>query len=195
VTPRSPDAALHGMLALLAPGWALPRDADAVLGRLLSAPAAQLAAAEAAAAALLDEADPRGTSELLEDWERVAGLPDLCLGPAPTIAQRRTRLVQQLTQARGQSPAFFVAVAQQLGAATASVTEFREHDCEQSCEEPVNGPEWRFAWRLNLPAASVTEGTCEDGCETPLAVWGDTTVECVVRGLAPAHTIVLFAYG
>lgn len=186
---------LAQLAALLPPGPALSRDPDSVLMRLLAAPAAELARVEARGVALLDEADPRGTSELLEDWERVAGLPDRCLGPAPTVAQRRTRLVQQLTQTRGQSPAFFVAVAQQLGAATASVTEFREHDCEQSCEAPVNGPEWRFAWRLNLPAASVTEGTCEDGCETPLAVWGDTTVECVVRGLAPAHTIVLFAYG
>ena len=195
MTPRSPDAALHGMLALLAPGWALPRDADAVLGRLLSAPAAQLAAAEAAGAALLDEADPRGTSELLEDWERVAGLPDPCLGPAPTIAQRRARLVQQLTETRGQSPAFFVAIAQQLGVASATITEFREHDCGQDCEAPMHGADWRFAWRLNLPSVPVVDSTAEDACETPLRVWGDTTVECVVLGLAPAHTIPLFGYG
>jgi uncharacterized protein YmfQ (DUF2313 family) len=186
---------LAQLAALLPPGPALSRDPDSVLMRLLVAPAAELARVEARGAALLDEADPRGTSELLEDWERVAGLPDPCLGPAPTIAQRRARLVQQLTQTRGQSPAFFVAVAQQLGAATASVTEFREHDCEQSCEAPVHGPDWRFAWLLNLPSVPVTDSTAEDTCETPLRVWGDTTIECVVRGLAPAHTIPLFGYG
>lgn len=186
---------LAQIAALLPPGAALPREPDSVLMRLLAGPAEELARVEARAAALLDEADPRGASELLADWERVAGLPDPCLGPSPTIAQRRARLVQQLTQTRGQSPAFFVAVAQQLGAATASVTEFREHDCEQSCEAPVHGPEWRHAWRLNLPAVPVTDSTVEDGAETPLRVWGDTTIECVVRGLAPAHTTVLFAYG
>jgi uncharacterized protein YmfQ (DUF2313 family) len=186
---------LAQIAALLPPGPALPREPDSVLMRLLSAAAAELARVEARAGALLDEADPRGTSELLADWERVAGLPDPCLGATPTIAQRRARLVQQLTQTRGQSPAFFVAVAQRLGAATASVTEFREHDCEQSCEAPVHGPDWRHAWRLNLPAVPVTDSTVEDGVETPLQVWGDTTIECVVRGLAPAHTIVLIAYG
>ena len=195
MTPRAPDAVLQGILALAPPGWAVPRDPASAFGRLLSAPAAGLADAEARAAALLDEADPRTTSDLLAEWEAVAGLPDPCLGPSPTVAQRRARLVQQLTETRGQSPAFFAAVAQRLGAASATVTEFREHDCEQSCEAPVHSADWRFAWRLNLPAVPVTDSTVEDACETPLRVWGDTTIECVVRGLAPAHTTVLFAYG
>lgn len=237
MSPRTSPAVLDGMLALLAPGWALPRDPGSVLGRLLSAPAAELARVEGRAGALLDEADPRVAADLLPDWERAAGLPDPCLGPAPTIAQRRARLVQQLTQTRGQSRQFLARVATsllgggdlriallapglllaplrldrphpagaqvavlggpaQLGTARLGmVTEFAEHDCEQSCEAPVHGPDWRFAWRLGLPAATVTDQTCEDGCETPLAVWGDTTVECVLRGLAPAHTIPIFAYG
>jgi uncharacterized protein YmfQ (DUF2313 family) len=185
---------LAQLAALLPPGPALSRDADSVLMRLLAAPAAELARVEARAAALLDEADPRTTSDLLAEWEAVAGLPDPCLGPSPTVAQRRARLVQQLTEARGQSPAFFVGVAGALGLA-ATITEFREHDCAQDCETPVHGLDWRFAWRLNLPSVPVTDSTAEDACETPLRVWGDTTVECVVRGLAPAHTTVLFAYG
>ena len=107
---------------------------------------------------------------------------------------RRLRLVQQLTQARGQSRAFFIGVAASLGA-VATVTEFRPFTCETPCEEPAFDEAWAHAWRLNLPATVVTEHTCEDGTETPLAVWGDTTIECVVRGLSPAHTTVLFAYG
>jgi uncharacterized protein YmfQ (DUF2313 family) len=186
---------LAQLAALLPPGPALSRDPDSVVMRLLAAPAEELARVEARAAALLDEADPRTTSDLLAEWEAVAGLPDPCLGPSPTIAQRRARLVQQLTETRGQSPAFFVAVAQRLGAASATVTEFREHDCAQDCETPVHGLDWRFAWRLNLPAVPVVDSTAEDGCETPLRVWGDTIIECVVRGLAPAHTTPLFAYG
>jgi uncharacterized protein YmfQ (DUF2313 family) len=185
---------LAQLAALLPPGPALSRDPDSVVMRLLAAPAAELARVEARAGALLDEADPRTTSDLLAEWEAVAGLPDPCLGPSPTVAQRRARLVQQLTGTRGQSPAFFVGVAASLGLA-ATITEFREHDCEQSCEAPVHGPDWRFAWRLNLPAVPVTDSTAEDTCETPLRVWGDTAIECVVRGLAPAHTIPLFGYG
>jgi uncharacterized protein YmfQ (DUF2313 family) len=132
---------------------------------------------------------------LLDAWERVAGLPDPCLGPAPTLAQRRARLLQQLTRTSGQSAAFFAGIAASLGYPTATVTEFREHECEQDCETATHDAAWRFAWRLDLPATVVTESACEDDVETPLAVWGDTAVECVLRALAPAHTTLLVAYG
>jgi uncharacterized protein YmfQ (DUF2313 family) len=64
--------------ALLPTGPALPRHPDSALMRLLSMPAAELAAVDARAAALLAEADPRITSELLPDWETDFGLPDDC---------------------------------------------------------------------------------------------------------------------
>jgi uncharacterized protein YmfQ (DUF2313 family) len=187
------DDYIAQLAALLPPGPALSREADGVLMRLLGMQAGELARVEARAGALLVEADPRATEEMLPDWERVAGLPDPCLGASPTIAQRRARLVQQLTATRGQSRAFFIGVAASLGLA-ATVTEFRELICEMDCEQPVHDTPWVHAWRLNLPTSAVTEQTCEDSTETPLAVWGDTTIECVIRALAPAHTTVLFAY-
>lgn len=189
------SAVLAAMQALLPTGPALPREPGTPFHALLGALAGELATVLGRARALRDEADPRAADELLADWERVAGLPDPCLGAAPTVAQRRARLVQQLTEARGQSPAFFVGLAAALGR-NASVTEFTEHDCEQACETGVHDTAWRFAWRLTLPIGStgVFEATCEDGCETPLAQWGDSVVECVVGALKPAHTILIFAY-
>lgn len=181
------------LLALLPLGAALPREPGGVLERLLDMPAGELARIEARVPALLDEADPRATAELLAEWEAAAGLPDPCLGPTPTVAQRRARLVQQLTRTRGQSRAFFIAVAADLGT-VATVTEFRPHHCEMDCEQPVHDAAWAHAWRVNLPATTVTLSSCEDSCETPLAVWGDTAIECVIRALAPAHTIVQFGY-
>ena len=37
--------------------------------------------------ALLQEFDPHTTADLLEDWERVAGLPDPCLPTPPTTTR------------------------------------------------------------------------------------------------------------
>jgi uncharacterized protein YmfQ (DUF2313 family) len=189
------EAIRAALNALLPTGPALPRDPGTPFQALLGALAGELGTVLGRARALRDEADPRAADELLADWERVAGLPDPCLGQAPTVAQRRARLVQQLTQGRGQSPGFFVGLAATLGR-SATVAEFAEHDCEQDCETGVHDTAWRFAWRMTLPigSAEVFEATCEDGCETPLAQWGDTVVECVVGALKPAHTILQFAY-
>jgi uncharacterized protein YmfQ (DUF2313 family) len=72
------DAYLAQLAALLPTGPALPREPDSVLMRLLGMPAAELAAVQARVDALLAEADPRITAELLPEWEAAFGLPDDC---------------------------------------------------------------------------------------------------------------------
>lgn len=69
---------LQQLVALLPSGPAIPREPGSRLSRLLEAPAAELARIEGRAVALLDEADPRLTAEMLTDWERAFGLPNPC---------------------------------------------------------------------------------------------------------------------
>jgi uncharacterized protein YmfQ (DUF2313 family) len=112
-----------------------------------------------------------------------------------SLAERRARVVSRLTDRPGQSRAFFIGLAASLGV-TATITEFSETSCEAPCEEPVHGPEWRHAWRMNLPPlAGGAEFTCQDTCETPLAQWAPSDIECRVRRFAPAQTVLLFGYG
>jgi uncharacterized protein YmfQ (DUF2313 family) len=87
------DAYLAQLAALLPTGPALPREADSVLMRLLGMPAAELAAVQARVDALLAEADPRITAELLPDWEAAFGLPDDC---SPLSTFRRASLATWL---------------------------------------------------------------------------------------------------
>ena len=72
------DDYLAQLVALLPTGPAIPREPGGVLLRLLEAPAAELARVDLRGAALLDEADPRATAELLTDWQHAFGLPDAC---------------------------------------------------------------------------------------------------------------------
>ena len=72
------DAYLDQLAALLPTGPALPRDPASRFMGLLGMPAAELAAVDARVAALLAEADPRATAELLPEWEEAFGLPDDC---------------------------------------------------------------------------------------------------------------------
>ncbi|MEW6612715.1 MAG: putative phage tail protein [Pseudomonadota bacterium] len=182
--------------ALLPQGAAWPRDADATLTKLLRALAEELARVDARAEDLLDEADPRTAYELLADWERVAGLPDPCTPAGASLEARRLSLVQRLTMLGGASRQYFIDLAAALGYAGATVSEFRPFSCTSECDDALNpAPAWPHAWQLNLPATRITPATCTSGCDAYLAVWGDSTLECVVERLKPAHTEVLFTYG
>ncbi|MBR0643978.1 phage head spike fiber domain-containing protein [Plastoroseomonas hellenica] len=75
---RTADIAHGGVLGLLPPGWALPREPDSGVGRALRPTATELALAEEAMDALLLETDPGSITLLLDEWERALGLPDPC---------------------------------------------------------------------------------------------------------------------
>ena len=174
------DHYLSQLQALLPPGAALPAVADGVLTGLLRALAEELARVDQRGEVLIEEADPRTASELLADWERVAGLPDPCTGPLATLQERRAALVARLSAAGGASPAYFVAVADSIGYAI-TITE---------------RPEGPNTWRVNAPAVTVTTFEAgQNAAGEPLAWWGDELLECVIRRLNPAHLRVIFAYG
>lgn len=69
---------LRQLQSLLPPGPAWPKDDGATLTRLFGALSSELARVDGRAWQLVEEADPRTTGELLADWERSAGLPDIC---------------------------------------------------------------------------------------------------------------------
>lgn len=187
---------LAQLQALLPVGDAWPRDPDATLSKLLAALAEELARVDQRAEDLLNEADPRTTYELLADWERVAGLPDPCTPAGASIEERRLSLVQRLTMLGGASAEYFIALAAALGYPGATVTEYRPMTCISDCNDSLNPPpDWPHTWRLNLPETRIVPMTCVSSCASHLRTWGDSTIECVVRRLKPAHTHVLFAYG
>lgn len=182
--------------ALLPSGIAWPRDADATLTKLLEGLAGELARADGRMLQLLEEADPRTASELFGEWEHMAGLPDACavaFGGEQTMAQRRGALVGKLTTLGGQSAAYYVGVALAMGYVI-TVQDFTEHTVEDSVEHSLYGTDWAFAWQVNGSLNTVIDITVESTVEDPIAAWGNDLLECVIRRLAPAHTIVLFSY-
>lgn len=184
---------LAQLQALLPPGAAWRRDVGSALTEFLAALAEELARIDQRIEALLDEADPRSTTELLTDWERVAGLPDACTGPLPTLAQRRAALVARLTSIGGQSRAYFIALAASLGY-TITITEYRPYTVDSPVDDPLCSEEWAFVWQVNAPLDTVRYRSVDSGVDEPFSTWGNQLLECVIRRFAPAHTLVLFAY-
>lgn len=189
------DDYLQHLQALLPQGPAWSRDPDAVITQQLSAWAEELARVDARSLDLITEADPRTTSELLTDWERVAGLPDPCVTADQTIEQRRAALVSKLISLGGQSRQYFLALAKAFGYEGASITEYRPMNCTDDCNDNLASEADRSVWTLNLPATSgIFYMNSNSPCASPLAAWGDQAIECRISRYKPANTTVIFAY-
>lgn len=168
------DDFLTGLQALLPRGAAWPRDPEALLTKLLSAIAAGQAAQHARTADLSEvESDPALTDEMLEDWERAYGLPDLCNPEVTDKAARRSILLAKIIEGRTPSLPTIEEIVAGYGV-TASITEHRPHTCEDHCEYPIYDEPWIFAWTI---FSAVGDGLAH---------------QCTVRRIAPAHTVPIF---
>lgn len=147
---------------------------------------------------LIQELDPRTTSEMLTDWERMLGLPDECAGQPDTLEERRDAVVQKLTGIGSSTPAGLIAMALALGY---GIT-IEEHDpLESRCgiatmTDIIGGGQWGHTFTVHAPTTSFTTiakcGAAQMG--DPLRDWGNDILECAILRAKPAHTMVIFAY-
>jgi uncharacterized protein YmfQ (DUF2313 family) len=198
---RSGDDFSEALAALLPTGAAWPRDPTDVLLQFIAGLGQIWGDVAARADTLLTkETDPRLTIEMLPDWERAFGLPDDCLGPAPTIDARRVRLMQRMTMFGGQSRAFFIALALTLGYAI-SISEFSPFMCGvASCGDDqwqIGPSEIRFYWIVHVADVPIWwfRAAVGESGKDHLAEWAVLIdLECLIRRYKPAHTQVIFDY-
>jgi uncharacterized protein YmfQ (DUF2313 family) len=186
---------LQSLQAAMPTGPIWPRDPDAIWTATLSAVADAMGRLDARAQQLIVEADPRTTSELLSDWERVAGLPDRCAGLSPSIQLRRASLVEKLTAVGGQSAAYLISVAAKVGYAV-TITEYQVARVGISkAGDALNGQSWAFAFQVHAPATTITQARVgQSSAGDPLASWGNALLQCVIGRRAPAHTIPIYNF-
>lgn len=186
----------HQLQRLLPEGPAWPQEGGDLSARVVGALAASYLAAHVSAEQLHEEADPRTAAALLDDWERNYGLPDECLLPTTSVADRRARLTQRVAWRGGQSRNFFVGLLRALGYSGCTITEFRPMRAGSKCNAPLNQGGWRHAWRVNVPiAADVRTMKANSRCNEPLASWGDPGLQCMLARHKPAQTILYISYG
>lgn len=190
-------AYLTFLQSLLPPGQAWSFDHLSMFTRVLNVAAGELARIHARADDLLNEADPRNTLEMMGDWERNYGLPDLCTGDIETLQERRRALVQKVTGTGGQSKAYFQAIAETLGYQIV-IDEYRPFIAGISrCGDVLNGGhDVRYHWRVRVLGPRLTyfrAGTSRCG-EKLMSIRRAEDLECILRRLKPAHTNLIFAY-
>ncbi|WP_230368833.1 putative phage tail protein [Paludibacterium denitrificans] len=129
-----------------------------------------LAEADARAEILLTESDPRRTVYPVGEWEESLGLPDTCTVGVQTIIDRQLSVVSKLTDRGGARATRYIKLAAKLGYPGATITRYRYHTCEMTCESAVQDIDWRFARTLTLPSGTrIVDSVCESGTEDPLS--------------------------
>lgn len=194
---HTPEEYTQLLKDLLPPGRAFPRETGTNIERVLMGLAVELSRVEARADVLAVEVNPRGASELLTDWERVAGLPDKCAGTLEdTLQGRRNALLAKLASTGGQSKEYFISVARALGYEI-TISEFRPFRADISqAGDPLTNDGWAYVWRVNAREVTIIEFKADlSAAGEPLRSWGNSSLECKVNQLKPAHTLALFGYG
>lgn len=188
----------HAQLrALLPPGPAWDAELVPEVDAALRGLAPELARVDGRAVDLLNEADPLTLHELLPDWERVMQLPDVCLGAAPTLEDRKKAVRQRLTGLGGQSASYFENLAREQGYLNAKVVAHRAPRFGRArCGQSHFGT-WAQQHMWTLYAGERLTG----GRRFGVSYWGERfganpaqALECLVRRAAPAHTLENILY-
>ena len=197
------DAYRDQLHALLPAGRAWPEEADTTLDALVRAIAAEIAEVDLHDANLLEEIRPNTTFDLLPEWERVAGLPDVCSVLGATVAVRRASLLEKLVTKPTLHSSEFERIGRTYG------VDIVVEDLDQTRAEAlatellmdgitldVSGGKWRFVWWITIPtSADVVRLTTLSDVTTPFrSVGRNTEMECRLENAAPAHTRLEIGY-
>ena len=123
---------------------------------------------------LLAEMDPSTAQLSLYDWERNYGLPDQCVTVAQTIEQRKAAVTSKANSLGGQTPTYFIFVAESMGYSSVTITEFNVLTCNGNCNGAIYSPNALFVWQMNLPLTSgVFQSSCDSDCNSALQSCGN----------------------
>lgn len=182
------------LLSLLPPGKVYSRGGQGSMHDTLKALAQEFARIDSRIESLLDEADPRTTTEMLPDWEKALKLPEDGADLPDTVIERRRAIIGKLTGVGGQSRAFYIQLAASLGYAI-TITEFRPYTCMTPIDQGIHDESARFTWMVNAPETTITEATCQSTCVDPLRAWGNELLERSINKRKRASRTVVFSYG
>jgi uncharacterized protein YmfQ (DUF2313 family) len=162
---------------LLPRGRAWPRDPDAILSEVMDALSPTYERSGAAAGSIPTDVSPATTTNFVVEWEETLGLPDPCTAPNSTLAQRKAAIYAKFIASGGQSKDYFIAIAKALGF-TITITE----------TDP-------YTWVVHAPAVAVIPFHLGVNiCGDPFWTLGTTELECRLRTIMPAHTVLQFQY-
>jgi uncharacterized protein YmfQ (DUF2313 family) len=148
---------------------------------------------QAALNTLIPDFFPCTTDNLLPEWAETLGLPNDCTGPL-SKQELKLAVCAKFTARGGQSKEYFIAVAKALGY-TITITEYAPFRCGiNRCGDGNLGDQWAFVWKITAQSPMIYFLVGQSTARERLRYWGDPLLECTLEAIAPAHTILIFAY-
>lgn len=186
---------------LLPSGKAWNRMADSLI-TLLDVRADGYQAVDDRAVALIDEAIPDTTQEMLPEWEGVCGLPDpLLAGEEQTEAQRRNAVLAKLIASGSLSIQFLEAIATNYGydiTIEEYATTYNSLCGNALCGQARCGASsvWKFVFNVLSDGDFVVFARCGTAlCGDRIAVYDNVGLQVLMARHKPAHTIAVYNYG
>ena len=169
------------------PAWDHPE-----IDEILRAISQELGRTDERMFALYGEMLPSTVSELVPEWEEVLDLPDKCLGPTPSFADRRRQVQERLVAVGSQSPKYFEEIARKQGYPNAKVIELYAPRFGRSQFGKSHFGTWKqqHFWILKTGSRLMVGrrfGVSYFG-ERFGAIAGDA-LQCLISRYAPAHTV------
>jgi uncharacterized protein YmfQ (DUF2313 family) len=206
--PRAPQTVLQQVILGLCGIWGAPAP-----NALPTSTVPEVDVDDRAADLLGIESDPRTTVELLPDWERAFGLPDLCLTEPLTIGDRQKALVARIAILGGQSRQWFINYASFIGY-TITIVERAPYVCGISrcggtIGETPDDPNWyrwelgsaqvRWWWTVSPANIRLTWFRCgagggQVGVDPMLTINTPNDLECAFNRYKPAHSTITFNF-
>lgn len=150
---RYRDAAI----ALLPPGRALAKTIGSNLSKLLEALNVESARIHEEADSVFAQRIPGRAVELLDEWEKVFGLPGPCVTtPTTDVAERQGAVKAKFRGRRGHNRPAFEQAAEALGYFDLTFVTYPPATCDSSCESSLYDDEWANAVRVYVPEAEQT---------------------------------------
>jgi uncharacterized protein YmfQ (DUF2313 family) len=181
---------------LLPTGIAWDYDEGSNTDLLIKALESELERAEHSAVDLFYNILPDSTTTLLEDWERICGLPDSCTQFVEFNAdERRENVVAKLNETGGQSRAYYLNIANKLGYPDAEIVEYEPTRIGDDIDNSLWDESWVFVWDMVNTGIKIVEAKIGASfIGDPIRRWGNEALECAISQNAPAHTLVRFVY-
>jgi len=164
---------------LLAPGDAFSFALGKLQTKILAGLAVEFERIDQRAKDLIRETDPRTTSEMLEDWEREYGLPGDCFAGVELSFEERRAAVFARYIDNGENTKESL---EQLISAYGKIGTV------------VDNLDFTFTVTMAEESERILFRSGAGRAGENLLFFGGTTIECVIRELKPAHTIVNFIY-
>lgn len=194
---KAPDSTAQQMADSLPTGraWGRRNDESSNTRRLINSLSVAHNRCQHQIELLDDEFRIDQTFDLLEDWETSVGIPDICLGTAETIAQRRQAVIDRLRKDPIVTLAEMQAYVDGLwpGLGIALYPGYDYYNFEYEFEAPFWGDiSERFILVAAVPLSDITfeyewEMTFEGGPNV-------TQLECLLNKINPACVYVIIEY-